>query len=172
MSLAQLRPVAKIIRSQHERFDGKGFPDGQEGDGICLGARILAPIIDYDNLLAGVLAERRFSPEDAAASIRRGADSRYEPRIVEAFLQALTETSEDVADDRLISALDLEPGMVLSRDLTSPHGVLLLAAGYVFDTRVVAQVREFARREGAKLTLHIRKDPGAAATAAPLAAAG
>jgi response regulator RpfG family c-di-GMP phosphodiesterase len=161
MSLVQLRPVTAIIRSQHERLDGNGFPDGLEDAEIVQGARILAPIIDYENLSAGALSERPFSPQDAAASIRRGAGGRYDTQVVDAFLEAVAEPSAAANDDRCIAALELAPGMVLSRDLVSPQGALLLAAGYVFDTRVVAQVREYAQREGAKLTLYARRDPSA-----------
>lgn len=159
MPLVQLRPVAAIIRSQHERLDGNGFPDGLEGAEIVQGALILAPIIDYENLLAGALSERRFSPEDAASSVRRGVGTRYDAKIVHAFLEAVAEPSTQETDDRCIAAGDLVAGMVLSRDLVSPQGALLLAAGYVFDARVVAQVREYAQREGTKLTLHVRCDP-------------
>ncbi len=162
MPLVQLQPVAKIIRSQHERYDGNGFPDGFEAAEIPLGARILAPIIDYENLLTGTLAERRFSPEDAAASIRRGAGSRYDGKVVDALLDALKQPLDDARDDRCISATELVAGMVLSRDLVSPQGTLLLAAGYAFDARVVRQVREYAQREGAKLMLHVLREAAAA----------
>ena len=162
MPLVQLQPVAKIIRSQHERYDGNGFPDGLEAAEIPLGARILAPIIDYENLLTGTLAERRFSPEDAAASIRRGAGSRYDGKLVDALLEVLKQPLDDSRDDRCISATELVAGMVLSRDLVSPQGTLLLAAGYAFDARVVRQVREYAQREGAKLMLHVLRETAAA----------
>jgi response regulator RpfG family c-di-GMP phosphodiesterase len=158
MPLAQLQPVAKIIRSQHERFDGNGFPDGLEGDEIPLGARILAPIVDYENLINGTLAERRFTPDDAASSIRRGAGNRYDEKVVAAFVEVLKQPLPEHELDREISALDLSPGMVLSRDLVSTQGTLLLATGYVFDARVVRQVREYAQREGVKLSLYVRKD--------------
>jgi len=156
MPLVQLQTVAKFIRSQHERYDGNGFPDAL--DEIPFGARVLAPIIDYETLMAGTLAERRFSPEDAAASIRRGAGSRYDGKVVDALLEVLKEPIEEDRDDRCISALELAAGMVLSRDLVSPQGTLLLAVGYVFDARVVRQVREYAQREGAKLMLHVRRE--------------
>ncbi len=158
MPLAQLQPVAKIIRSQHERYDGNGFPDGLAGDEIPLGARILAPIVDYENLMNGTLAERRFTPEDAASSIRRGEGNRYDEAVVAAFVEVLKQPLPESERDRAISALDLAPGMVLSRDLVSAQGTLLLATGYVFDARVVRQVREYAQREGAKLSLYVRKD--------------
>ena len=70
--------------------------------------------------------------------------------------------TKEERDDRCIPALELAPGMVLSRDLVSPQGTLLLAAGYVFDARVVRQVREYAQREGARLTLHVRRETVAA----------
>jgi response regulator RpfG family c-di-GMP phosphodiesterase len=158
MPLAQLQPVAKLIRSQHERLDGNGFPDGLEGDEIPFGARVLAPIIDYECLIAGMLAERRFNPEDALASIRRGSGSRYDARVVDAFVEVLKQPLPGNAQDREITALDLAPGMVLARDLVSAQGSLLLAAGYEFDARVVRQVREYAQREGVKLSLHVKKD--------------
>jgi response regulator RpfG family c-di-GMP phosphodiesterase len=169
MPLVQLRPVTAIIRSQHERLDGNGFPDGLEDQEIVQGARILAPIIDYENLLAGALSERRFSPEDAVASIRRGAGSRYDSKVVDAFVEALAAPSTQANDDRCIAAVELVPGMVLSRDLVSPQGALLLAAGYVFDMRVVVQVRDYAQREGSKLTLYVH---GESSTSSVEAASG
>jgi hypothetical protein len=68
--------------------------------------------------------------------------------------------------------------MRLSRDLLTPKGTLLLAAGYVFDARMVRQIREFANREGVKLTFSVRIEEKAGpkgpsedpATAAPQAA--
>jgi response regulator RpfG family c-di-GMP phosphodiesterase len=162
MPLVQLQPVAKIIRSQHERLDGNGFPDQLEADEIPFGARVLAPIIDYENLLTGTLAERRFSIEDATASIRRGAGSRYDAKVVDALLEALKQPLDEARDDRRISAAELVAGMVLSRDLVSPQGTLLLAAGYCFDARVVRQVREYVQREGAKLTLYVQREAVAA----------
>ena len=162
MPLVQLQPVAKMIRSQHERLDGNGFPDGLEGEEIPFGARVLAPIIDYENLLTGTLAERRFSVEDATASIRRGAGSRYDAKVVDALVEALKQPLDESRDDRRISAAELVAGMVLSRDLVSPQGTLLLAAGYRFDARVVRQVREYVQREGAKLTLYVLREAVAA----------
>lgn len=163
MPLAELQPVARMLRAQHERLDGNGFPDGLEGEQIPLGARILAPIVDYELLLSGTLAERRFSAEDAEASIRRGAGSRYDPQVVDAFLEVLRQPPPDEDNERRVPALELEAGMVLARDLVNAQGTLLLAAGFRFDARVVHQVREYARREGAQLVLSVLKSPPPAA---------
>lgn len=63
----------------------------------------------------------------------------------------------------MIEVRELRPGMTLARDLLSPKGAMLLAAGYVFDDRVVRQVCDFANREGLRLMLHVRQDPPAGA---------
>jgi response regulator RpfG family c-di-GMP phosphodiesterase len=43
LSVAEsMRPVARLVRSSHERYDGSGFPDGLRGEEIPLGARIIA----------------------------------------------------------------------------------------------------------------------------------
>ena len=39
-----MRPVARLVRSSHERYDGSGFPDGLRGEEIPLGARIIARV--------------------------------------------------------------------------------------------------------------------------------
>jgi hypothetical protein len=73
------------------------------------------------------------------------------------LLAAIAEAEARAEADRLIDVRDLQPGMVLARDLTSPRGAILLAAGYVFDERIIRQVCDFAKREGARLALHVRQ---------------
>ncbi|MBT9491691.1 MAG: response regulator [Paucibacter sp.] len=158
MPLAQLQRAAKYVRAQHERLDGRGFPDGLAGKDFSLPAQALAVTVDYFALQSGRISERRYSEADALAMIRGGAQTRYATEVVEAFCEALKELAATHANDRHIGAGELVEGMVLSRDLTSPQGALLLAAGYVFDARVVRQVREYARREGAKLSLYVALD--------------
>ena len=158
MPLAQLQRAARLVRSQHERLDGKGFPDGLAGEQLPLAAQVLAASVDYHGLQSGRVAEHRYTPDEALSMIRGGADIRYARAVVEALIAALKDLAEQRPLDLLIQAQDLKEGMVLSRDLTSPQGALLLARGYVFDARVVKQVREYAQRAGAKLQLYIRVD--------------
>ncbi len=171
LPLGHLQHVARLVRSQHERIDGKGFPDGLSGDAVPLAAQALAIASDYHAALSGRMAEQRFTPAQALLLARGGAGTRYEPEIVEAFELALTDEPEDVPRDRQISPQDIEPGMVLARDLLTPKGTLLLAAGHVFDARLVRQIREFAGREGVKLALFVQPPEGDAAPAPRLAAA-
>src|SRR5262249_31761931 len=53
-----LGSVGELVRSSHERFDGRGYPDGLAGEDIPLGARIIAACDAFD----AMLAERPYSP--------------------------------------------------------------------------------------------------------------
>ena len=155
MPLAQLHGVARIVRQHHERFDGHGYPDGLVGEAISLGARIVAVASDYDGLLHGSLAQQRYSPEAACQALRGGIATRYDQRVVAALLAVLSEVEAEAVADTEVEIRDLQPGMVLSKDLLSPKGAILLAAGYVFEARVIRQVGEFAAREGLHVALRV-----------------
>jgi response regulator RpfG family c-di-GMP phosphodiesterase len=155
LPLAQLQRVAKMVRSQQERIDGKGFPDGLAGTDIPAGAQILSVASDYFGVQFGRLAQKHYDAGHARSLILGGAGTRYASEIVEAFEKALLDAPATTARDRAIQASEVEVGMVLARDLLSPQGTLLLAAGFVFDARVVQHVKEFSRREGVRLSLFV-----------------
>lgn len=162
LPLGQLQRVAHIVRSHHERIDGKGYPDGLSGEEVPLAAQILSLASDYHAAQSGRLSLKRYSAAEAHSLILGGAGTRYESGVVEAFKLAVDDEPTEKPDDRELAAHEVMPGMVLSRDLLSPQGTLLLAAGYVFDARVVRQLREFASREGVKLHLYVKLAEGGA----------
>ena len=136
-------------------MDGHGYPDGLVGDAISMGARIVAVASDYDGLLDGSLAQQRYSPEAASQALRGGITTRYDHRVVAALLAVLSEVEAEAVADTAVQIRDLQPGMVLSKDLLSPKGAILLAAGYVFEARVIRKVGEFAAREGIQVALRV-----------------
>jgi response regulator RpfG family c-di-GMP phosphodiesterase len=164
LPLAQLQRAARFVRSQHERVDGKGFPDGLAGDEVPLGAQIVGAAGDYFSALTGRMAVKRYETAHARALVTSGAGTRYAPEVVAAFEQAVQEEPEIVMLDREVNAAELEVGMTLSRDLLTPQGTLLLAAGFVFDSRVIRHVREFRAGRDLRLRLFVRL-PGAGSSA-------
>lgn len=157
MALDELRGASVIIRSHHERFDGQGFPDGLSAFGIPLGARVLAVANDYDGLQIGILAQRNYAAEDAKRLIAEGRGRRYDPKVLDVFLEVVGGVEALAHGEQTISLADLKPGMVLMRDLLTRDGVLLLATDYVLDAALIRQIRDYAESEGmANLHLTVR----------------
>lgn len=155
MPLDDLQTTAKMLRYQHERFDGRGFPDGLVGEAIPLGARILSLASDYDNLQIGGLTPKRVHADDAQALIIHGAGNRYDEKVVAAFKQVFNGGVEE-ADDQEVSARNLLPGMILSADVISKDGILLLPADHVLDEHIIEKLRLYDASGGGKLIVRVR----------------
>jgi diguanylate cyclase (GGDEF)-like protein/putative nucleotidyltransferase with HDIG domain len=76
-------PVAPIVRSHHERWDGGGYPDGLKEEQIPLGARILAVADSFAALIADRPYRRALPQAEAVTIIRKQSGSAYDPRIVD-----------------------------------------------------------------------------------------
>jgi len=156
MPLSDLRGAARLLRSHQERLDGQGFPDGLAGSELPLAAQIVGLAATFEGLQAGRLSERRHDATQARAVIRGAAGSHWAPALVEAFEALMNESPVAKPSDREMAARDLRPGMVVARDLLSPQGTLLLAAGFVFDAAVIRTIQELVAREGLHIVFHIR----------------
>jgi hypothetical protein len=155
MPLDKLHGVSAIVRQHHERWDGRGFPDGRSGEAILLGARILSAVNDYDGLVSGSLAEQVYTPDKARAALRDGIGTRYDPRVIEPLFQVLDQIDAEARADVVVAVADLRPGMVLAKDLVSPQGVILLPAGHLFQAALVLKLRELATRQPQPLELRV-----------------
>jgi diguanylate cyclase (GGDEF)-like protein/putative nucleotidyltransferase with HDIG domain len=78
-------PVAPLILSHHERWDGRGYPAGLKGEHIPLGARILAVVDHFDALTSDRPYRRTMSAEAAMAVIAQESGKALDPRIVALF---------------------------------------------------------------------------------------
>ncbi len=76
-------PVVPIVRSHHERWDGKGYPDGLQGEEIPIGARILAAVDCLDALASDRQYRRGVPLCEAMEQIVRGAGTQFDKRVVE-----------------------------------------------------------------------------------------
>jgi response regulator RpfG family c-di-GMP phosphodiesterase len=96
-----LRPVHAIIRHHHERWDGKGYPDGLTGERIPKGARVFAVADAADAMLHDRPYRKAVSLDQVRQEITRVAGAQFDPEVVEAFI-VLTESEEDLVHARAV----------------------------------------------------------------------
>ncbi|HET9039833.1 MAG TPA: HD domain-containing phosphohydrolase [Gemmatimonadales bacterium] len=95
LPLAQESPdVLRIVRSHHERLDGRGFPDGLRGEKIPIEARIVAVADAFDAMTTERPYRDARQPDDAVAELRRVAGTQLDPAAVEAFVDAFPEPGD------------------------------------------------------------------------------
>lgn len=129
-----LKPVGDTIRAHHERFDGKGFPDGLAGEMIPWPARCLAVIIYY--VTCGL------PHEQAVDKILEQSGSAFDPDATRLFLRCAQATSlPRLVREVMIDELDV--GMQLASGIYSPTGVLLVAEGYHLDENTIKKIRNY-----------------------------
>jgi putative two-component system response regulator len=84
-SLAFLEAAKVIAETHHEKWDGSGYPDGLAGMDIPLPGRLMALADVYDALTTPRVYKAAWTTEDAAAAIREGRGSHFDPDLVDAF---------------------------------------------------------------------------------------
>jgi two-component system cell cycle response regulator len=85
-----LRPVARLVRTSHERWDGCGYPDGLAGTAIPLGARIIAACDAYEAMTSERCYQAARSSDDAIAELQRNSGTQFDPAVVDAMCRRLT----------------------------------------------------------------------------------
>lgn len=79
--LVHLGPVIQFVRSHHERWDGKGYPDGLAAEAIPIGARILGAVEIYDALTTSRPYQEKMSPELAVERLRDLVGTMLDPAV-------------------------------------------------------------------------------------------
>ena len=82
----RLARIGSIVRSCHERWDGRGYPDGMMGEEIPLSARIVFCCDAYSAMTTDRPYRRAMSVGEAVEELRANAGTQFEPRIVDAVV--------------------------------------------------------------------------------------
>ncbi len=143
LSINALDKTGIIIRSHHEYYNGKGFPDGLSGEDIPLGARILAVASDFDDLQNGIFLGDQLSQAEAVAYIKNQVNNRYDPQVVNVFCRVINALSGQTRTlkEMKVNHQDLVPGLVVTRDITADNGMLLLRKGQQLNESLIQRIQ-------------------------------
>jgi diguanylate cyclase (GGDEF)-like protein/putative nucleotidyltransferase with HDIG domain len=108
-------PVAPIVRSHHERWNGSGYPDGLKGEEIPIGARILAAVDCLDALASDRQYRRALPLEEAINRVVAEANVSFDPRVVDVLERRFRELekmvrTKDVERTKLSTDVRVERG--------------------------------------------------------------
>ena len=94
-------PVVPVVRHHHERWDGRGYPDGLKGEQIPITARILSVVDCFDAVCEDRQYRKAMTRDEAIELLRANSGSMYDPEIVDAFLEHLPEFEAEIRQQKL-----------------------------------------------------------------------
>ncbi len=102
--IEQLKEIVPAIRWHHESWNGRGYPDGLKGEQIPLIARIVAVADTFDAVTTNRPYQQAYTPEFAVNTITKLAGTRFDAKVVTAFLSAFNAGQIDSAVQRHATA--------------------------------------------------------------------
>lgn len=148
--------VGMIIRHHHEKYNGGGFPDGLMGEEIPVGARVIAVADTYDKLFNRVYQNSKNTRARAIIAIKEMRGWDLDGEIVDLMMNVLDKGEKDlhrstvkgkVREELELRPFELRENMVLSRDLFTSRGNLVLAKGRRIDKTDIKIVLDEDRLE-------------------------
>ena len=119
----ELKIIADEIRHHHERWDGKGYPDGLSGEQIPLLSRIISVVDAFDAMINNRSYKSAMSFNDAIEELRRCSGTQFDPNITNEFVNMLLEehsfdqninNSSNISNDSVVKYEDISVSMVHS----------------------------------------------------------
>ena len=146
--IEDFRNVGTLIRHHHERVDALGFPDGLPQNDIPLGSRIIAMADAVDRIAIKNACGAENAYDKAHAEIKSLLDTKFDRNIFPYMQPLIRERAasfiiRDHSPDVEIHPEKLMPGMVLSRDIYTGTGWLLLAHGIVLQRKAIDTILHF-----------------------------
>lgn len=150
-----LKPIARIVRHHHEQFNGRGFPDNLAQGNISLTAQIIAAASLYDHLLH----VEKIPMASLSENIQQVRGYQLSPQLVDGLLEVhLTRMQkESLKNDKSVLLLDLQEGMILSRDVLMRSGAFFMPAGHRLNPSTIEKLQHYGKLGNINEAVYILK---------------
>jgi hypothetical protein len=152
-----------IVRHHHEHIDGSGFPDGLKMNAIPVGRRIIAIADAYDRMLNTAIPSAD-AMNRVLSSLEFYLDSRFDRKvfalfrpIIEAKLKTLEKEGSRSGEEAEVTPAMHQPGMVLTQDVRSGTGILILARGHILDAVTVKAIQRYYQIDAPRKGIFVQK---------------
>ena len=147
-----------LIRHHHEWYNGRGFPDGLKGDNIPMGARIIAIADRFERILHDEMQDI----DSALAKVKSMLATQFDATLYTPLEKTARELFRSIDRDTdsievELQTKDLAPGMVISRDLITGTGLLLLRKGTVLSDKNIETLKRAVNLDPSKSGIFVNK---------------
>ena len=149
-----------LVRHHHEWYNGKGFPDGLKGENIPIGARIVSIADRLDRILQGEMR----SIDTALIQIKSMLASQFDAALYAPLEKAARKLFSSIIRNDIVeielNTKDLFPGMILSRDVSTGTGLLLLRKGTVLNEKNIETLKRAVYLDPSKRGIFVTTKKG------------
>ena len=149
-----------LVRHHHEWYNGKGFPDGLKGENIPIGARIISIADSLDRTLQGEMR----SIDTALIQIKSMLASQFDAALYAPLEKAARKLFSSIIRNDIVeielNTKDLFPGMILSRDVSTGTGLLLLRKGTVLNEKNIETLKRAVYLDPSKRGIFVTTKKG------------
>ncbi len=152
-AVENLRKAGMLIRHHHEWFNGEGFPDKLKGDKIPVGSKIIAMADSFERTFRKTGVDNAM--EVALHKIREGNGTKFDPEIYPFIESTIKEIHSKLKVktgmvEMEFDVKDVKEGMVISRDVKSGTGIILLSKGTKLDMKSINALRRYYKLDPSK----------------------
>lgn len=154
-SVRRFSDIADILYYLYENFDGTGFPKKKQSWEIPLGSRIIRGALDYE-----VIRENfPKTPKETISSMKRQSNRLYDKRVIILLEQYVRSVAKEDFDPNSVAVhlQDLVPGMILSRDIVTNSGLMLMPEGAVLKASAIEKIININTTDPILGNVYVRK---------------
>ena len=156
MAISYLQDCAHFIKYHREYWNGRGHPEHLEAEDIPIGSRILIIAVDFFAYTEGLVDHVEYTWEDGIKHISSLSGKLYDPVLITHFVNCIEDLeTKKFAKSIKVPVNELVAGMILSKDLKSNNGTLLLTEDTKINDRIIEQLRKLELREETLYSLNI-----------------